>query len=120
MLKKNIDYLKLINSIEMSSEFKKLIFPNTKLLLAYSGGQDSNALLAIFYILSKKWGFQLGVVYCNHGWVKKEKPFLAVFNRVQKYKLPFYFVDTAKNVIQKVRQEVYYCNARNRCIHRMM
>ena len=99
MLKKKFDCLKLINSIEQAPEFKKFIFPHAKLLLAYSGGQDSSTLLTIFFILSKKWNFQLGVVYCNHGWIKTNKPFLTVFQKIQNYKLPFYYVDNfnAKN-----------------------
>jgi len=93
MLKKKFDCLKIINSIEKAPEFKKFIFPHAKLLLAYSGGQDSSTLLTIFFILSKKWNFQLGVVYCNHGWIKTNKPFLTVFQEIQNYKLPFYYVD---------------------------
>ena len=93
MLKKKLDCLKLINSIEQAPEFKKFIFPHAKLLLTYSGGQDSSTLLTIFFLLSKKWNFQLGVVYCNHGWIKSNKPFLTVFQKIQNYKLPFYYVD---------------------------
>ena len=101
MLKKKIDCLKLLNSIEKSQEFKKFLFPHARLLLAYSGGQDSSTLLTIFYILSKKWNFQLGVVYCNHEWIKTNKPFLTIFQKIQDYKLPFYYVDIFKNQNKK-------------------
>jgi predicted phosphoadenosine phosphosulfate sulfurtransferase len=52
-MKTKLDCLKLINFIEKSIDFKK-IFYLKNILIAYSGGQDSSALLAIFYILSKK------------------------------------------------------------------
>ena len=99
--KKKIDCLKLINSIEKSLEFKKFIRPQTKILLAYSGGQDSNTLLAIFYILSKKWKFKLGLVYCNHGWFQSNEAILNIFKVLQKYKIPFYFVDIPFGISQK-------------------
>jgi tRNA(Ile)-lysidine synthase TilS/MesJ len=52
-MKTKLDCLKLINFIEKSIDFKKKFYPAKYILIAYSGGQDSSALLAIFYILSK-------------------------------------------------------------------
>ena len=101
MSKTKLDCLKLINSIENSPEFKKQISSSKKILIAYSGGQDSSSLLAIFYILSKKWKFQLGVVYCNHGWNQSTQATLSAFKVLQHYKLPFYFIDIAPELIQK-------------------
>lgn len=101
MSKTKLDCLKLINSIENLPEFKKHIITSKKILIAYSGGQDSSSLLAIFYILSKKWKFQLGVIYCNHGWTQSTQATLAAFKVVQNYKLPFYFIDIAPEIIEK-------------------
>lgn len=92
MSKKKLDCLKLINYIENSLEFKKLFNPRTKLLIAYSGGQDSTAVLIIFYILSKKWHFKLTAVYCNHGWHPKPAS-LNVFKMLMDYNIPFYYID---------------------------
>ena len=52
-MKNKLDCLKLINYIEKSSDFKKNILPFKNILIAYSGGQDSSSLLAIFFFLSK-------------------------------------------------------------------
>jgi tRNA(Ile)-lysidine synthetase-like protein len=93
MSKKNIDCLKLINYIETLPEFKVFLQPRIKLLIAYSGGQDSTALLAIFYLLSKKWQFKLAVVYCNHGWVDNNKSILNALSVLKVYKLPVYLID---------------------------
>lgn len=101
MSKTKLDCLKLINSIENSLEFKKKIIASKKILIAYSGGQDSSSLLTIFYILSKKWKFQLGVVYCNHGWNKSTEATLTAFTVLQNYKVPFYIIDIAPEIIQK-------------------
>ncbi|MFM7423839.1 MAG: tRNA lysidine(34) synthetase TilS [Elainella sp.] len=38
------------------------------LLVAVSGGQDSLCLLRLLLDLQPKWGWQLGVAHCNHGW----------------------------------------------------
>jgi tRNA(Ile)-lysidine synthetase-like protein len=37
-------------------------------LVAVSGGQDSLALLLLLHDLQPKWGWQLGVAHCDHGW----------------------------------------------------
>ena len=90
---KNFDCLKLVNFVEKLPEFQKFIQPRRKLLIAFSGGQDSTALLTIFYILSKKWCFKLAVVYCYHGWSNKNQSIGALFPIVMKYKLPLYIVE---------------------------
>jgi tRNA(Ile)-lysidine synthase TilS/MesJ len=48
-MKTKLDCLKLINFIEKSIDFKKIFYPAKNILIAYSGGQDSSALLAILY-----------------------------------------------------------------------
>jgi tRNA(Ile)-lysidine synthase TilS/MesJ len=52
-MKTKLDCLKLINFMKNRSILKKIFYPVKNILIAYSGGQDSSALLAIFYILSK-------------------------------------------------------------------
>lgn len=42
--------------------------PNTRLLVGYSGGMDSTALLDALGDLQKKYGFQLTAAYYNHHW----------------------------------------------------
>jgi len=97
-MKTKLDCLKLINFIENSIDFKKNILPCKNILIAYSGGQDSSALLAIFYILSKKWHFNIGVVYCNHNWTHSTKASSTAFDIVQNLNLPFYFVDSERAI----------------------
>nr|YP_009367544.1 tRNA(Ile)-lysidine synthetase [Pseudoneochloris marina]ARK14535.1 tRNA(Ile)-lysidine synthetase [Pseudoneochloris marina] len=101
MALKNLDCLKLINYIENSSEFQSYILPCKKILIAYSGGQDSSSLLAIFYILSQKWKFELGVVYCDHGWSESSVQLEQVFENIVYYRLPFYVVQTEPRIAQK-------------------
>jgi tRNA(Ile)-lysidine synthase len=97
-MKTKLDCLKLINFIEKSIDFKKNILPCKNILIAYSGGQDSSALLAIFYILSKKWHFNIGVVYCNHNWTHSTKASSTAFDIIQNLNLPFYFVDSKRAI----------------------
>lgn len=97
-MKTKLDCLKLINFIEKSIDFKKNILPCKNILIAYSGGQDSSALLVIFYILSKKWHFNIGVVYCNHNWIHSTKASSTAFDIIQNLNLPFYFVDSKRAI----------------------
>ena len=83
-MKIKLDSLQLINYIEKSSLFCDNYIVNKKILIAYSGGQDSTSLLAIFYILSKKWNFELGIVYCNHCWKDSTQNRLAIFETLKK------------------------------------
>ena len=93
MSKKKLDCLKLINYIENTPEFQEFLQPGIKVLIAYSGGQDSTSLLSIFYLLSKKWGFKLGVAYCDHGWKDNKKSVVHALNVLKTYKLPMYLID---------------------------
>jgi tRNA(Ile)-lysidine synthase TilS/MesJ len=91
-MKTKLDCLKLINFIEKSIDFKKNILPCQNILIAYSGGQDSSALLYL-YILSKN-GTLILVVYCNHNWTHSTKASSTAFDILQNLNLPFYFVDS--------------------------
>nr|AOC61640.1 hypothetical chloroplast RF62 [Gloeotilopsis planctonica] len=101
---KKLDCLQLINFIEKSFLFRTGKIRHKKILIAFSGGQDSSCLLAIFYILKKKWKFELGVVYCNHCWNPSVKPAFEVFQILQKYNLPFYFVEAPNSTAIKPEQ----------------
>lgn len=97
-MKNKLDCLKLINFIEKSIDFKNYILPCQNILVAYSGGQDSSALLAIFYILSKKWHFNIGVVYCNHNWNRSTVASNTAFEIIMGLNLPFYYVDSKRAI----------------------
>lgn len=100
-----LDCLRLINFIEKSSFFTTGKIRHKKILIAFSGGQDSSCLLAIFYILRKKWDFELGVVYCNHCWNDSAFPAFAIFQILLKYNLPFYLVEAPNSSAIKPEQK---------------
>lgn len=47
---------------------RQLLPKSQRLLVAVSGGQDSLCLLKLLLDLQPKWGWELGVVYCDHRW----------------------------------------------------
>jgi tRNA(Ile)-lysidine synthetase-like protein len=100
-----VDCLKLINFIERSNLFTTNQIRNKKLLIAFSGGQDSSCLLTIFYILSKKWDFKLGAVYCNHCWGDSTQTSSSVFENLQMFDIPFYFVESPNSEPMKPEQK---------------
>jgi PP-loop superfamily ATP-utilizing enzyme len=70
----------------------KKYFTCKNILIAYSGGQDSSALLAIFYILSKNGTLILVlsiVITIGHIQPKSSTAF-----DILHLNLPFYFVDS--------------------------
>ncbi len=49
-----------------------LFQPGQRLLIAFSGGQDSFCLLKILQDLQPRWGWSLFVLHCNHRWSQDE------------------------------------------------
>ncbi len=68
-----------------------LILPrNSHLLIAVSGGQDSLCLLKLIIDLREKWGWNISIAHCDHGWASD----LGIADHVQElsnnWKIPFY------------------------------
>lgn len=51
---------------------RQLLHPGQRLLVAFSGGQDSFCLLQILRDLQPRWGWQLFVLHCDHRWSADE------------------------------------------------
>jgi tRNA(Ile)-lysidine synthase len=47
---------------------RSLLSPNSRILIAVSGGQDSLCLLKLLLDLRSRFNWQLGVVHCDHQW----------------------------------------------------
>jgi tRNA(Ile)-lysidine synthase len=47
---------------------RQLLPKTQRLLVAVSGGQDSLCLIQLLLDLQPKWGWQLAIAHCNHGW----------------------------------------------------
>lgn len=47
---------------------QRLLPQNSRILIAVSGGQDSQCLLRLLIDLRAKWHWQLASVHCNHRW----------------------------------------------------
>lgn len=51
---------------------RQLLRPGQRLLVAFSGGQDSFCLLQILRDLQRRWNWQIFVLHCNHRWSEDE------------------------------------------------
>ncbi|WP_293125861.1 tRNA lysidine(34) synthetase TilS [Microcoleus sp. bin38.metabat.b11b12b14.051] len=47
---------------------RQILPSNQRLLVAVSGGQDSLCALKLLLDLQPKWGWNLAIVHCDHGW----------------------------------------------------
>ena len=62
-----------------------------KVLIAVSGGQDSLCALGLLRDLQPKWGWQLGVAHCDHGWREDSAANAGHVQQVTaRWGLPFY------------------------------
>ncbi|MGK7944605.1 MAG: tRNA lysidine(34) synthetase TilS [Microcystaceae cyanobacterium] len=69
---------------------RQLLPPNSHLLVAVSGGQDSLCLLKLLADLQAKWGWTIGVGHCDHGWSSDEGIADHVKMIAESFDLPFY------------------------------
>ncbi len=68
-----------------------LILPKEKqLLIAVSGGQDSVCLLKLIIDLKSKWGWNLAIAHCDHGWASDIGIAAHVQELANNWKIPFY------------------------------
>jgi tRNA(Ile)-lysidine synthase len=47
---------------------RQLLPSGQRLLVAVSGGQDSLCLIKLLLDLQPKWGWDLAIAHCDHGW----------------------------------------------------
>jgi tRNA(Ile)-lysidine synthase len=70
---------------------RQLLPKKQRLLVAVSGGQDSLCLMQLLLDLQPKWGWQLAITHCDHGWRTDSK---ANANYIQQlaqfWQLPYY------------------------------
>ena len=70
---------------------RQLLPRNQRLLVAVSGGQDSLCLIKLLLDLQSKWGWNLGIVHCDHRWRSDSQ---ANANHIEAlantWQLPFY------------------------------
>jgi tRNA(Ile)-lysidine synthase len=64
------------------------------LLLAISGGQDSLCLLKLLLDLQPKWGWQLAIAHCDHGWPTDTGIAAQVEQIATQVQLPFWLART--------------------------
>jgi tRNA(Ile)-lysidine synthase len=62
------EHLNLLYKINNLISEKDLLQPNTRILIAISGGQDSMCLIKILFQLQSTWNWQIGIVHCDHQW----------------------------------------------------
>ena len=101
----NTDSKSKENLIKTVDEFlikHNLISQYTTLLVGFSGGFDSCALLHILYTLRKKYKFKLCATHLNHGWRGEESDIEEknCNDFCSKYKIDFYSEKLNKDVAQ--------------------
>nr|YP_009106298.1 hypothetical chloroplast RF62 [Interfilum terricola]AIT95146.1 hypothetical chloroplast RF62 [Interfilum terricola] len=105
-----------INKINKNLIKKKLLSPDQKILIGFSGGQDSFCLFLVFYQLKNQWNYHLNFIYCNHLW-QIESFYLKknIFKFFYLFKLPFLVAIPSKKIINEEKAR----NWRLNCFKRM-
>nr|YP_009105966.1 hypothetical chloroplast RF62 [Gloeotilopsis sterilis]AIT94814.1 hypothetical chloroplast RF62 [Gloeotilopsis sterilis] len=105
-------FILVINKINKNLIKKNLLNSKQKILIAFSGGQDSFCLFLVFYQLKNQWNYQLNFIYCNHLWqiesfyIKKNS-----FKLFYLFKLFFLVVIPSKKILneEKARKWRFNC-----------
>ncbi len=69
---------------------RQLLPKNQRLLIAVSGGQDSLCLLKLLVDLQPKWGWEMAIGHCDHGWSSDVGIADHVKMIAKRFDLPFY------------------------------
>ncbi|MEG5039258.1 MULTISPECIES: tRNA lysidine(34) synthetase TilS [unclassified Microcoleus] len=75
------------------------ILPSTqRLLVAVSGGQDSLCLIKLLLDLQPKWGWNLGIVHCDHRWRSDSQASANHVEQLAKNWGISYYLETASDI----------------------
>ncbi|MEA5593572.1 tRNA lysidine(34) synthetase TilS [Rivularia sp. UHCC 0363] len=78
---------------------RNLLKRNQRLLIAVSGGQDSLCLTQLMLDLQPKWGWDLGIVHCDHKWREDSQANAKYVEQLaEKWGIPFY-LETASQTL---------------------
>lgn len=90
---------KLITEINTILQDILIIYPRQNLLCTVSSGQDSILLFFVFLHIKNKWNFNLGLVYCNHFWQRRNFfSFWQIWKIAFLFDLPYFVVLTEQNL----------------------
>ncbi|MGF1492397.1 MAG: tRNA lysidine(34) synthetase TilS [Microcoleaceae cyanobacterium] len=64
----NLNWTPLHDQLHRTLRSRHLIPASERVLMAVSGGQDSLCLAKLLLDLQSKWGWELAIAHCDHGW----------------------------------------------------
>ena len=108
MKKENQSSLILINKFRNFIIKKNLIFAKKRVLIGFSGGQDSICLVILILQFINQLDLVLGLVYCNHLWylnnLYKLSSLLKINFIINK---PFFFTLTSKKIFTEKKARIW-------------
>jgi tRNA(Ile)-lysidine synthase TilS/MesJ len=105
---KNETFIKLLKFNNHVLQEKKILKPNTFLLLAISGGQDSIFLFFFIVHLKRQWNWKIAFVWCNHLWqIESFFTMCHVFKIAYFAKLPINFAITQKFLVSEEKSRIW-------------
>lgn len=77
--------------VHQTLKLRQLIPPNSRLLIAVSGGQDSLCLAKLLLDLRSKWSWKIAIAHCDHRWrADSQANAYQVQTLAQTWQLPYY------------------------------
>jgi tRNA(Ile)-lysidine synthase len=89
------EWTPLHDRLQQTLKQRSLLLPQSRVLVAVSGGQDSLCLLKLLLDLQPKWSWTLALAHCNHRWQYDSEAAVLVRNRAETWQVP-YFEATAE------------------------
>jgi tRNA(Ile)-lysidine synthase len=91
----NLNWTNFHSRLHQTLKDKQLLAKGSNILIAVSGGQDSLCLAQLMLDLQPKWGWNLGIAHCDHGWIADVGLADHVAKIVENWSIPFY-LETSK------------------------
>jgi tRNA(Ile)-lysidine synthase len=77
---------------------RQILPSHQRLLVAVSGGQDSLCLIKLLLDLQPKWGWNLGIAHCDHGWRSDSEASANHVEQLAKNWGISYYLETASDI----------------------
>lgn len=100
--------ISILKKIKNNVVEKNLLKVDDRILLAFSGGQDSICLVFVFLQLKTQWNFDIGIICCQHLWQFESLYFFEyVVEILQFFHIPIFLSITLYPIVSEEKSRLW-------------